>query len=721
MIRICGKAIAAGVVLAICGWVCLGMSMAGASQTGMSDSVSQETVSIAVLDNFPPFSFSVRGKVAGFTIDYLALMSEKSGIPFTLVPGKWEENLARFTAGEVDAITAISHTAEREAFTWFTAPYYLIPTVVYIREGGFDYHGAKTLQGRRVGIESDIYYKPFLERYPGIDIVEIDDTNDLMKQLSFGEIDAVVTNINIGNFMIKQHVLENVVLAGKIDIPDIEDEDLRIGVRKEKKQIHVWLQDAMDQVSFAEYRRLQDRWVGVTPEDLRETLMFGDREVINAHILKHGGVRLSFNDAWFPVDFKDPQGRHAGICAQMFKMMSDMHGIPVIEKVSGDSDSLVASVLQEEADVISAIVPGSGHDSELIFTQPYLSLPLVIATRSDEFFVGTLEHLTGERIAVVNRGDLVSRLREAYPIPVFVDVASAEEGLKGVQNKEFFAFLGPVPSIAYAVKSQNLYNIKISGTLKETLPVCAAVRTGNDALAAVIDIITQSIPEEERRRVVDQWISISLEEKVDYTLVWQILVASGMVLVVAVVWLRKTQSFNRQISRAYDLLEEKNKALEKLSITDPLTDLYNRHKLDMEFAKELERSNRYHRPFSLLIIDIDHFKSINDRLGHQSGDIVLRKLGELIRQRVRSSDIPGRWGGEEFLVICPETDRKGAYLLAEKLRKDVESYQFLPGATITISGGVAEYVPGEDGDALLKRADDHLYRAKHDSRNTIRG
>jgi polar amino acid transport system substrate-binding protein len=208
---------------------------------------------------------------------------------------------------------------------------------------------------------------------------------------------------------------------------------------------------------------------------------------------------------------------------------------------------------------------------------------------------------------------------------------------------------------------------------------------------------------------------------VDYTLVWQILMASGMILVVAVVLLRKTQSFNREISKAYDLLEEKNKALEKLSITDPLTDLYNRHKLDMEYARERKRSNRYQRPFSLVIIDIDHFKFINDRYGHQVGDVVLKKLGELIKQRTRSSDITGRWGGEEFLIICPETDRKGAWRLADELRKDVQAFRFLPEVTVTISGGVAEYQPGEDGDQLLKRADDNLYQAKNSSRNTICG
>lgn len=721
MTQIWGKKYIACILIAVLGWVVFFLTDTAESQASVVNPVSGETVSMAVLDNFPPFSFTVRGKVVGFTIDYLDLLSREAGITITLVPGKWEENLSRFKTGDVDAITAISHTVERDAFTWFTTPYYLIPTVVYIRENSFDYIGVKSLQGLRVGIESDIYYKRYLALYPDIEIVEINDTRDLMKKLSFGEIDAVVTNINIGNFMIKQHALENITLAGKIDIPDIEDEDLRIGVRKEKKQVYALLQEAMNRIPFSEYRQLQDRWIGVTPKDMQETLMSGDREFINAHIQKYGGVRLGFHENWYPIDFMDKENRHAGICAQLFEMMSDMHDIPMIEQVSGSIKSVVESLVQGKTDVIPAIIPGKEFESELIYTQPYLSLPLVIATRTDEFFVGDIEHLSGKRIGLVNHGRILTNFKKKYPSLVFVEVDSAKQGLKQVQNKECFAFLGTIPSIAYAIKDNNFYNIKISGKLEETLPVSAAVRSGNEALAAVLNIVTQSIPEEERRRAVDQWISISLEEKVDYTLIWQILMASGMVLTVAVVWLRKTQSFNREISNAYDLLGEKNKALEKLAITDPLTDLYNRHKLDMEFAREMIRANRYYRPFSLVIIDIDHFKSINDRFGHQVGDVVLKNLAMLIRQRIRSSDILGRWGGEEFLVICPETDRNGALQLAEELRKDVQAFHFLPEVTITISGGVAEYEPGEGGDQFLKRADDNLYQAKQTTRNTICG
>lgn len=670
-------------------------------------------------NNFPPFSFLVRGKVAGFTIDYLHLLSENTKITFTFVPGTWEENLTRFTNGEVDAITEISHTPEREAFTRFTTPYYLIPTVVYIRENSFSYNGVETLKERDVGMETGIYYKDYLQAYPDIRIMEIDDTSELMKKLSFGEIDAVVTNINIGNFMIKQHVLENIRLAGKIDIPAIENEDLRIGVRKDRQQVHALLQAAMNSIPYTEYRQLQDRWIGGMPQNMQETLMPGDRELINAHAKQHGGFRLSFHKNWYPVDFTDDQNAHAGIAAQIFEMVARTHGIRLVEQISGSLEEAVDAVFKKESDILPAIVPSARFNTKLIFTRPYLSLPLVIATSSEEFFVGDLKGLSEKRIGLVDRGGLAVHFRKTYPDLVFETMRSAREGLKHVQNKKLFAFVDTIPSIAYAVKNNNYYNIKISGKLEETLPVSAAVHSENQALATVLDKILQNISVEDKEKIVDRWISISLEEKVDYTLVWQVSIGLGLVLAAAVFWLKKVQGFNRRISRAYALLEEKNLELEQFSITDSLTGLYNRHKLDMHLVREKERSDRYNHVFSLVILDIDHFKSINDRFGHQAGDEVLRQVGALIKKSIRSSDIPGRWGGEEFLIICPETNRQGAKIFAEKIRKDLQAVSFVSDTTITISGGVAEYELKEDSEKLVKRADDNLYKAKLSGRNRI--
>ena len=138
-------------------------------------------------------------------------------------------------------------------------------------------------------------------------------------------------------------------------------------------------------------------------------------------------------------------------------------------------------------------------------------------------------------------------------------------------------------------------------------------------------------------------------------------------------------------------LRHKNVELEKLSVTDKLTGIYNRIKLDDMLSYELLNAARYDRSFSVIMGDIDHFKTVNDRFGHVAGDAVLREIGALIKNACRRIDTPGRWGGEEFLIICPETKLAGAFELAERVRKLIAKQDFSFGDCVTISFGVSEY------------------------------
>lgn len=160
------------------------------------------------------------------------------------------------------------------------------------------------------------------------------------------------------------------------------------------------------------------------------------------------------------------------------------------------------------------------------------------------------------------------------------------------------------------------------------------------------------------------------------------------------------------------------KQLELASITDGLTGLFNRQKLDRELEIQRERYERYDEPVSLILIDVDRFKTINDRYGHLVGDVVLRRIAEGLRETVRTPDIVGRWGGEEFLIICPHTVLGEAVALAERIREAIIERASFEGRKVTISLGVA---PLHDGDTetLIREADRALYRAKSLGRDRV--
>jgi diguanylate cyclase (GGDEF)-like protein/PAS domain S-box-containing protein len=175
-----------------------------------------------------------------------------------------------------------------------------------------------------------------------------------------------------------------------------------------------------------------------------------------------------------------------------------------------------------------------------------------------------------------------------------------------------------------------------------------------------------------------------------------------------------------------DISQRKTMELElkKLAAQDALTGLYTRREFVHQFRDELDRAGRYHRPLSLLWIDVDNFKSINDRYGHLVGDEVLRQLGQLFQSCIRNIDYAGRYGGEEFVVILPELDQAKAIEMAERVRKVVEERKVEVDATdgvfITISIGVASFpTHGVTPESLFEVADQAMYKAKRNGRNKV--
>jgi len=179
------------------------------------------------------------------------------------------------------------------------------------------------------------------------------------------------------------------------------------------------------------------------------------------------------------------------------------------------------------------------------------------------------------------------------------------------------------------------------------------------------------------------------------------------------------QNLEQKIEERTKELEEKNTQLEKLSVTDRLTEVFNRMKLDSVLEGEINRANRYKNPLSLIILDIDHFKRVNDTHGHQTGDSVLVEFADILRKTVRNTDTVGRWGGEEFLVICPETGLKGAISLAESIREKIEAHNFTTVGRVTASIGVSAYSEGDREKDMIGRADACLYQAKAEGRNRV--
>jgi len=175
-------------------------------------------------------------------------------------------------------------------------------------------------------------------------------------------------------------------------------------------------------------------------------------------------------------------------------------------------------------------------------------------------------------------------------------------------------------------------------------------------------------------------------------------------------------------TRLQQAMADKEK-LEKLATFDSLTGLYNRRAILGKLRELINLANRYKEDFSLSMLDIDHFKMVNDRYGHLTGDEVLEEIATLIRRNIRDTDIVGRYGGEEFIIILPKTTLSSSWVVAERLRSIIEKAEMKDSAgnvfAITVSQGLAGWERDEDAASLISRADEALYKAKEKGRNRV--
>lgn len=168
-------------------------------------------------------------------------------------------------------------------------------------------------------------------------------------------------------------------------------------------------------------------------------------------------------------------------------------------------------------------------------------------------------------------------------------------------------------------------------------------------------------------------------------------------------------------------LDEKYEEVKRLSITDPLTGIFNRSGFYKSIESELELMQRKKLPLSLIMMDIDDFKSFNDDFGHDIGDEVLIKVVDITSQSIRKSDTIARWGGEEFLIIVPELEINQALDLADRVRDNIQKKLLLKNRVITCSFGVSTYIDSENIENCIKRSDRALYMAKDQGKNRVKG
>jgi len=425
-----------------------------------------------------------------------------------------------------------------------------------------------------------------------------------------------------------------------------------------------------------------------------------------AYIAATKTVRMCVDPDWVPFERINEQGKHEGIAADLIQTVAWRVGLKIeLYPVKNWEESLAASKAGA-CQIMSFLNQTPARDQWLIFTDPIFFDPNIIITREEHPYIGDLKGLSNETVALP-RGTMVEeRIRREYTNLSPILTESEQQAVAMVSDRQADMTIRSLIVAAYAIKKEGLFNLKIAGYVPDfTNKLRIGVIKNETVLRDILDKGVKTLTAQEREAISNKHVSIQVQQGIDYRMIWKIGGASSVIVLLILFWMRKLRSMNRK--------------LEKLSITDRLTGLYNRLKLDEVLESEAARVPRSGQPFSVILIDIDHFKQVNDQHGHQTGDQVLIAVAEILRSGTRTTDFVGRWGGEEFLIVCPHTNTAGACRLAENLRQTIQNHPFPVVEQKTVSLGVTCYRQNDSVNAIVARADAALYAAKKEGRNRV--
>jgi two-component system sensor histidine kinase EvgS len=667
--------------------------------------------------DWAPLNFFALGAPQGYFVDLMRLLAGKLNLEVKFVTGPhWSEFLGMLKDKQIDLMSNIVSTAERRRYALFTEPMMSLATTIVSRRDG-PLASLDELSGKRVAVVKGFWQEELLAaNYPDIQQVEVESTEEALKAVAYGKADATLGEAPVLEFMMGELSLSGLAISGEANLTGMPQLDLRLAVRDDWPELATALNKAYAALDFTELQELRKRWLIDRPGHTKGVATFTPAE--QEYLERKGQISMCVDPDWMPFE-RIFDGKHQGIAADILRTAQERSGVKLRLVPTRTWPESIEFAKQRQCDIFSLAMKTPERSSYMDFTRPYLEFPFVIATRNKVFYIQDLNQVVDKTLALVKGYAFIELLRQRYPFIDIVETDNVLSGLKLVQEGRVFGFIGALPTVAHTLQSEGIVDVRINGRFDERWELALASRNDEPLLVSIMQKMIDTVTDKEKRDIYNSWYQINYVRDVDYDLIVRVLVGASLLLGIMFFWNRRLNAERKRTEKALQELHAVQAQLEQQAITDPLTQLNNRLWLDRVLEVEFTKNLRYAQGFCVILLDVDHFKQVNDTHGHQVGDVVLMAVADLLRQHCRAADVVGRWGGEEFLVICPSTPLQGAVRLAENLRQMMAETNFPGAGHRTASFGVSECHKGDRLHNLLQRADEALYRAKAGGRNRV--
>jgi polar amino acid transport system substrate-binding protein len=656
-----------------------------------------------------PYNFNENAIAKGYSIDYMNLIANKLAIQVDYQNVTWNEAMKMLENNQLDLMVNVLKSKEREEkFLFSDIPYRVSIPAMVSRIGEPEYNSFEELNGKTMALVKGYHsYDRVKKDFPNINIYPTSNSLEILTAVSTKKADLTYGIKDILEYSINKNLLSNLKIT-----PNIDDENFGFyfTYNKENHILKSIIAKAEKLISKDEMEKLNKKWFEkfIEVENNSKNYLFTDDEI--AYLENKRNITMCVDPDFLPYEQITKEGRYIGIIADIMEQISTNSNIKFQLNITKSFSESYELVKDKRCDIIPFAVQTISRNEFFNFTQSYLKFPTVITTRNDVFFVNSIKEIEDKKIALVKSYALVEMIKHLSPNISIIEVKDTKEGLEKVTKGEAYAFIGSMPTIAYTKQKYNFHDVIINGKIDNELLAKIAIRNDEKILQTILNKAINSLKVEDTERITNKWITVIKDKQFDTKFLIQIITLVIVIFVIIVLIL---------IVRTNRKLSALNKELEISSQTDKLTSLFNRAKLDSILEKEIKYKKRYQTSLSLIIADIDFFKNINDTYGHVVGDIILKEFADILSRNIRETDYVGRWGGEEFLFIFPQTNDSDAHIITENLRKIIEEHNFYNNIKVTASFGINE-CKDDNPTKCVSKADKALYKAKNSNRNCVK-
>jgi len=422
----------------------------------------------------------------------------------------------------------------------------------------------------------------------------------------------------------------------------------------------------------------------------------------NDYLHRKKEITMCVDPEWMPFE-RIKEGKHIGIVNDVINRFREQLPIPIRLIPTTSWQESLDFAKNRQCDIFSLASETPDRLTYMDFTQSYLNFPIVIATKMDTVFISNIKDVKYKKLGVVKGYAIAEQLKREIPSINIIEVDSIKDGLARVESGELFGYIDNLLVIANSIQRDFTGVLKVSARLPDNVELGMGTRNDQPELKQVFNTLISNIDDAKLQETYNKWVAVRQDHPKDYTLAWKFIAIS---LILALAYL-----FH------YLKLSKLNQLLLIQSTTDKLTGLYNRAKADFILAQNKSNVDRYDTDLSIILLDIDYFKRVNDTHGHIIGDKVLLEFAQILKHNVRMNDSVCRWGGEEFLIICPNIELNEANILANKLLSKIRHHRFKHVESITASAGSSQFTNDLSTQVTLQNVDSALYRAKDNGRD----